>query len=207
MTEVEEWAHIAGYEGLYEVSTFGNVRSWSRTKRGALLKPRSNKQGYLSVALTRAGSVKHRKIHQLVLEAFVGPRPEGTVCRHLDGNPVRNVVGNLAWGTQSENMADAIRHGTHSEARKTHCSSGHEYTEANTVVRKNGKRRCRACQRIRNGYKGGLPMRERTHCPSGHEYTPENTVKRGPTGARRCRVCERARRRARYLRDKASRGQ
>jgi hypothetical protein len=53
-----------------------------------------------------------RSVHRLVLEAFVGPNPEGMVCRHLDGNPRNNHVGNLAWGTHVENGADQYTHGT-----------------------------------------------------------------------------------------------
>ncbi|MET8378015.1 NUMOD4 motif-containing HNH endonuclease [Streptomyces microflavus] len=195
MSDAEEWRQIAGYEGLYDVSNLGRVRSWSRLKRGAALRPLPNQQGYLSVALCSAGRVKYRKIHQLVLEAFVGPRPAGNVGRHLDGNLTNNVAGNLAWGTHSENMADCLKHGTHPEARKTHCPAGHEYSPENTVVRVNGKRRCRACQRERAGYKGGLPMKDRTHCPQGHEYSPENTEVK--SGGRRCKTCRKAYGRAR----------
>ena len=138
MSDVEEWRQIAGYEGLYDVSNLGRVRSWSRYKNGAPLTPLPNKQGYLSVALQRGGRVCYRKIHQLVLEEFVGPRSEGQIVRHLDGNNTNNLLNNLSWGTHSENMADSLRHGTHPEARKTHCPAGHEYSPENTVVRVNG---------------------------------------------------------------------
>ena len=203
MNDTEEWRQIADFEGLYDVSNLGRVRSWSRFKKGAPLSPVPNRQGYLSVALQHAGQVRYRKIHQLVLEAFVGPRPDGQVVRHLDGNPANNVLSNLAWGTHSENMADAIRHGTHPEARKTHCPAGHEYSPENTIRRPNGKRDCLACKRSRQGYKGGLPMKDRTHCPSGHEYTPENTRLRASDGARQCRTCGSADSRARWKRKRA----
>jgi len=51
-------------------------------------------------------------IHALVLEAFVGPRPSGMHCRHLDGNPHNNAIDNLKWGTVQENQVDRERHGT-----------------------------------------------------------------------------------------------
>jgi hypothetical protein len=51
-------------------------------------------------------------IHHAVLLAYVGPRPEGMECRHLDGNPRHNHAANLAWGTRAENMRDRARHGT-----------------------------------------------------------------------------------------------
>ena len=54
-----------------------------------------------------------RRIHQLVLETYVGPCPDGMECRHLDGNPTNNNLDNLCWGTHTENMQDMTRHGTH----------------------------------------------------------------------------------------------
>jgi hypothetical protein len=51
-------------------------------------------------------------VHRLVLEAFVGPCPEGLETRHLDGNPSNNRLENLVWDTHANNMADGIRHGT-----------------------------------------------------------------------------------------------
>ena len=88
-----------------------------------------------------------RLVHRLVLEAFVGPRPEGMVARHLNGDPGDNRLENLAWGTQSENNYDKVRHGTHHNANKTHCPSGHEYRGDNIKWYK-GFRFCRACHRI-----------------------------------------------------------
>jgi len=54
-----------------------------------------------------------RRIHQLVLETYVGPCPKGMECRHLNGNPADNRLDNLCWGTHQENMKDMVRHGTH----------------------------------------------------------------------------------------------
>jgi hypothetical protein len=73
---------------------------------------RHTKTGHLYVNLYRDGKAYHRFVHQLVLEAFVGPRPPGMQCRHHDGNPGNNALDNLAWGTPAQNVADAIRHGT-----------------------------------------------------------------------------------------------
>lgn len=109
---------VAGYEGLYEVDTSGRV--WSlprldrmgRPKGGHQRKPFVRGDGYSAVTLSLRGKKSTFTIHRLVLETFVGPRPEGGVARHLDGDPGNNDVGNLKWGTQSENMADAERHGT-----------------------------------------------------------------------------------------------
>ena len=73
------------------------------------LKPTRQYRGHMSVFL---GRDDQRLVHRLVLEAFVGPCPEGMECRHLDGNPGNNRLDNLAWGTPKENFADSMRHGT-----------------------------------------------------------------------------------------------
>lgn len=72
-----------------------------------------DKDGYLRVALFDAmtGKRRSRPIHQLVLEAFIGPKPFGQICRHLDGDPANNRLGNLAWGSHAQNGEDMVRHG------------------------------------------------------------------------------------------------
>lgn len=93
-------------------------------------------------------------MHVLVAAAWLGPRPDGLVIRHLDGNSRNNDVRNLAYGTPAENVRDTVRHGTHPEASKTHCYRGHEFTEDNTyhyTYVRNGEslyptRFCRKCK-------------------------------------------------------------
>ncbi len=76
--------------------------------------------GHIKVALADGnGHRTNRYIHRLVLEAFRGPCPDGMECRHLDGNPQNNRLDNLRWGTRTENMADAIRHGTTNRGTRT----------------------------------------------------------------------------------------
>lgn len=70
------------------------------------------RRGYCRVILCRNKVMRTSFVHRIVLEAFRGPCPDGWECRHLDGNPRNNRLGNLAWGTSSENKHDAIRHGT-----------------------------------------------------------------------------------------------
>jgi hypothetical protein len=65
-------------------------------------------KGYLTV---KVGG-KTRRVHEIILLAFVGPKPPGLECRHLDGNPANCALSNLAWGTHLENEADKARHGT-----------------------------------------------------------------------------------------------
>lgn len=89
------------------------------------LKPIPNRWGHLSVNLHRGGVKTRRYIHRLVLEAFVGPRPEGLVCCHWDGDPSNNRLDNLRWDTHRANGADAIRHGR----RKFGEAAGSKLTE------------------------------------------------------------------------------
>ncbi len=98
-----QWKPYPG-DVRYLISSKGDVFSTIRDK-----KMEGDKyQGYSRVLL---GGV-HKKVHHLVLETFVGPRPEGYLARHLDGNPQNNKVKKLTWGTHKENYADAVRHGT-----------------------------------------------------------------------------------------------
>ena len=168
----EQWRDVVGYEGLYEVSDCGQVRTVARTivRRNGRVQPapqrilrlKPTRQGYWRIGLTKelAGRQEFHFVHRLVLEAFVGPRPEGMECRHLNGDPGNNIVENLCWGTHSENSLDKRRHGTvppvpnqfleirRQQLSKTHCPQGHLYDEFNTYRSKRGQRSCRACNRI-----------------------------------------------------------
>ncbi|SHJ58468.1 NUMOD4 motif-containing protein [Nocardiopsis flavescens] len=143
--EREQWRAVVGFPG-YEVSSLGNVRSWSRYKRGELLKLRPGTTGYPHVTLWRDGRCHRPKVHRLVALAFIGPRPDGQQVRHLDGDRLNNAADNLAYGTPSQNVRDSVRHGTHPEVRKTSCRRGHPFDTANTYVDPSGRRVCRACK-------------------------------------------------------------
>jgi len=112
----EQWRPVPAFEGKYEVSDLGRVKSlrWTPPR---ILRPGPSNYGHMSVVLGRRNT---RMVHELVLIAFVGPRPPGQETRHLDGDPANNRLDNLCWGTRSENNRDAVRHGTwHSEKRRT----------------------------------------------------------------------------------------
>jgi hypothetical protein len=118
----ERWLPVVGFEGQYAVSDLGRVRSLDRevvtangaTKRlkGKMLAGHANWLGYRYISLPVQGGEKKRKIHILVAEAFIGPRPpQHDVC-HRDGDPKNNALSNLYYGTRKENMADSRAHGT-----------------------------------------------------------------------------------------------
>jgi hypothetical protein len=149
----ERWLPVIGYEGYYEGSDLGRVRSLRRRtasgfRGGRTLKARPNpKSGHLQVHLSVANIRTTKYVHQLVAAAFIGKCPPGREVRHLDGDTGNNTAGNLIYGTRSENNLDAVRHGTHSNSRKTHCKHGHKFTPENTVWLGGGRRRnCLSCK-------------------------------------------------------------
>lgn len=154
----EEWRPIPGYEGIYEVSDQGRVRSLDRVRhlggrrlRGQDIKPSSNGRGRLQVGLRRDGQSRALQVHRLVLAAFVGPCPDGMQACHWDDDPSNNTLANLRWDTPSANMLDRVRLGTHHWAVKTHCIRGHAYDESNTYIKPtNGARACRECKRAQH---------------------------------------------------------
>lgn len=109
-----EYRVIERFPG-YRIGDDGSVWTRRRTK-GGVWRKLSSAPGpkYLLVNITteRGKKGKTRYVHQLVLEAFVGPCPKGMECRHLDGDHLNNNSSNLVWGTRKDNHADKIKHGT-----------------------------------------------------------------------------------------------
>lgn len=131
LTGGERWLPVVGYEGFYEISDFGRLRSVDRKARvcggdmrpvsGALMTPQPS-NGYLRVMLSNGKGKASVAIHRLVLEAFVGPCPPGMQCRHFpDRTRTNNRLENLSWGTRIENAADMTVHGTRFIARGELC--------------------------------------------------------------------------------------
>lgn len=152
MNQPENWADIKGYEGMYQVSDMGRVRSLQRDYRteDKILKPRPDKKGYLRVALCKNSKCIDRKVHQLVLEAFVGPRPYGFVACHWNDQKDDNRLSNLRWGTESANMYDRVRNGIHVHAAKQNCKRGHRLSGANLYQQTpDGIRCCKSCRYAR----------------------------------------------------------
>ncbi len=111
----EQWAPVPGYEGLYDVSSYGRVRRSSKSRMapaGHLLKPRITWDGYLKYGLSKHCRYWHVKAHRLVALAFLEPPPfPGAHVAHFDGNKRNNHVSNLRWATPKENEDDKRRHG------------------------------------------------------------------------------------------------
>lgn len=146
----ERWLPVPGFEGFYQVSDQGRVRAVAHRHGSprSLLAATPDSVGYRSVKLRKPGVREvRRRVHRLVAAAFIGPCPPGQEVRHLDGDKLNCLLVNLAYGTRSENQRDTVSHGNHNQARKTHCDSGHEFTEANTYRRPSrpNRRDCRQC--------------------------------------------------------------
>ena len=208
----ERWSPVPGYDGLYEVSDQGRVKSldrivrsrWGTDKplRGRILQ-QSSQGRYLVVTLYREGKPKMFMVHHLVLLAFIGPRPDGLQGLHFDDDASNNSLGNLRWGTPADNMHDCIRNGNHWKVNITHCPRGHEYTDENTyLIPATGHRMCRTCTLEKGAERKTRPHpRDRTHCPQGHTYDEANTAH--VAGRRVCRTCGRERSREHARRKKA----
>lgn len=161
--ESEEWRAVPGYEGRYEVSSHGDVRSLgfysgsrggTKTWRaGRVLKQKIRRPyGHRVVSLTDGSGAmaKDHKVHRLALRAFKGEppldKPNGL---HEDDNPANNYIDNLYWGTTSENSFDCVRNGNHNQARKRRCKRlGHLLVPPNLVeiYTERGIRGCMACR-------------------------------------------------------------
>lgn len=106
----EEWKPIKGYEGLYEVSNMGRVKSLHHGKERILRTP-DNLRGYKSVWLAKQTIREVKRVHRLVAEAFI-PNPMNLpVVNHLDGDKHNNCISNLEWCTSRENTNHAIKTG------------------------------------------------------------------------------------------------
>lgn len=121
----ELWKDIPGYEGRYQASTEGRIRSvdfkvrgvchftgrpFIRTIKGRVLKPGQYcKSGHLSVVLGHGTPGK--PVHQLVMRTFIGAPKDGDEILHINGNPKDNRLSNLRYGTRTENILDVFRQG------------------------------------------------------------------------------------------------
>jgi hypothetical protein len=116
----EIFKDIEGYEGFYQVSSIGRIRSISRKVRNGvgfkltterILKWHNDGNGYFYTCLSVRGSMKYPKIHKLVAESFLGDRPKGFQINHIDGNKSNNAVCNLEYCSSRDNIRHAFRTG------------------------------------------------------------------------------------------------
>jgi hypothetical protein len=119
----EVWKAVPGYEGLYEASTFGNIRSLDRTVytkggqarriKGKILKPqRAIDDPRLHISMCKNYTVIVIRVHIVIAQTFLGERPEGMHVCHNDGDCTNNHLSNLRYDTPSGNEKDKILHGT-----------------------------------------------------------------------------------------------
>ena len=114
MNDSEVWKGVAGYEGVYQVSNLGRVRSVDRlvkysdgrkyTYKGKIIKPTCDKGGYTTVNLYKNGKVKGKYIHRLVAEAFIPSHNNYLEINHKDEDKTNNHVANLEWCTREYNI-------------------------------------------------------------------------------------------------------
>ena len=139
------WKQVA--DTNYSVSDAGELRN---DYTGNIIKPQHRHSGgYVTYCVRVDGKKFIWYAHALVLTAFVGPRPDGFVACHIDGNPKNNTVANLMWGSHTENAWQKVGHGRHQNANKESCPQGHPYAGGNLYEAPRGDgsrfRQCRAC--------------------------------------------------------------
>lgn len=115
----EQWASVRGYEGLYEVSNYGKVRSIM--KNGLMLSQARNERGYLKVFLCSGGKGENKKVHRLVAEAFLPNEKNLPEVNHINGVKSDNRVENLEWVSTRENIVHAYKTGLKVQTRKNKC--------------------------------------------------------------------------------------
>lgn len=147
---MENWKAVPGYEGFYEVSDQGRVKSLARYVPGRwgthfvggrVL--RCAKARYTIATLAIGGCTKTYGVHRLVCEAFHGPAPKKAHAAHRDGNPHNNTAANLYWASPAENCADRKRHGTWAHGTKVNTNKLSEaaVSEIKAMCRKGASRK------------------------------------------------------------------
>ena len=102
---MEQWKSIAGYEGLYEVSDLGRVKSlnYNHTGKDKILKPVKGHRGYLQVSLWKDGKTRNLRVHRLVAEAFIQNPNNLATINHKDEVKNNNAASNLEWMSREDN--------------------------------------------------------------------------------------------------------
>lgn len=107
--EIEEWNDIPGYEGRYQASTLGNIKSlnFNKTGKEKLLKPIINNSQYYNIKLSKNGKVKTIQLHKIIAICFLNHIPDGMneVIDHIDGNKYNNRLDNLRVCSARDNVS------------------------------------------------------------------------------------------------------
>lgn len=139
----EEWKPISGFEGLYEISSYGRVKSFKVYPSGKILKPSPDSNGYLRLSLSKDGKKSDATVHRLVAEAFL-PRIDGKTCvNHIDGDKANNQLDNLEWCTYRENAQHALMTGLYNGISEEATMKGVRRSAKNRtrqVIRSDGER-------------------------------------------------------------------
>jgi len=106
---MEIWKGIKGWEGVYQVSSHGRLRSFKKEPGGRILSNKNAKGGYFSIVLQNKGARRFVRMHVLVAEAFIPRPPDKQEVNHKDGNKQNNKVDNLEWATRRENVRHAVK--------------------------------------------------------------------------------------------------
>jgi len=122
----EVFKDILNYEGMYQVSNLGKIKSL-KGKKEKFLKPSNTTHGYLKVNLNKNGIQKTFKLHRLIAEHFIKKIDGKEIINHIDGNKRNNNISNLEWCTHSENIKHAYKTGLKKP------KSGNQYTENNKI--------------------------------------------------------------------------
>lgn len=111
--EGEIWKDIPGYEGLYQASNFGRIKSLPRkaSPRDFLLRFATRPDGYPGCALVKNRKPASFTVHRLIAMTFLSPKKDNLEINHIDGNKLNNMVENLEWCTRSENLKHCFRIG------------------------------------------------------------------------------------------------
>ena len=172
-SRAEFWVPIVGYEGYYEVSNYGKVRSLDRTitvdrqsysydKRLKSIEKAIglDGNGRPKVELDKYGKSHSINIHVLVAQHFVLGRKPGLIVCHKDGNEMNNHASNLYWGTYIENAQDTIKHGNNYHLNKELCPRKHKLQEPNLRTSNAKYRRCLSCKKAQDSLKNNVKIRK-----------------------------------------------
>ena len=119
MFKIEEWRDIKGFEGCYQISNLGNVKSFKNPKEEVILGKRKHHKGYIETMLCEKSKQYIFKVHRLVAIAFI-PNPENKpTVNHEDGDKLNNNDWNLKWSTYAENNAHAVLSGLNNKIKNS----------------------------------------------------------------------------------------